>query len=125
MVAEFGHISHIGNGYCLDGWGAGPFVISVGDRSWRFEDSDRFGPFVLKKDGGVSNRQPSDTSPFWKAHRAWRRQGRRLDDDGITCVFTPLRPTLYRKIGRREAVIVEHGDDDGGHAEIEPPESSK
>jgi hypothetical protein len=29
-MLEFGHIGVIGEGFCLDGWGVGPFVIERG-----------------------------------------------------------------------------------------------
>lgn len=43
MMADFGHKSYIGGGMCIDAWGASPFVISAGGKSFRFEDSDGFG----------------------------------------------------------------------------------
>jgi len=33
---EFGHIATIGNGICIDAWGAGPFVIIADDTPYRF-----------------------------------------------------------------------------------------
>ncbi len=113
-MAEFGHIGIIGGGVCLDGWGVGPFVINAGGKtSYRFNDSDRFGPLL-------PTNQPGERSPFWKAHRLWKRQGRRLADDGVTCIYDPPRPTLYKKVGRMN-LIVEHGDEDGDNIEVGSP----
>ena len=86
-MAEFGHVGIIGGGVCIDSWGAGPFVIGHEGKSWRFEDSDRFGPHLVRKDGEIAARQPGERSPFWDAHRAWVFQGRRLADDKMTCIF--------------------------------------
>ncbi len=118
-MAEFGHIASIGGGICIDAWGAGPFVISAGGKLFRFEDSDRFGPSLIKKNGDIcTNPWPCERSPFWRAHRLWVRQGRRTED-GVICVWDEPKPTKYRKIGRTR-VIIENGDEDGGYIEIRP-----
>ena len=117
-MGEFGHFASIGSGICIDYWGAGPFVIEARDRSFRFEDSDRFGPATIKKNGDPTTRQPAERSPFWPAHRAWKEQGRRLADDGRTCIYDPLRPTLYRRIRGRNVEVVEEGDEGGDWIEI-------
>ena len=116
-MPEFGHIGVIGAGFCLDGWGVGPFVIDAGGPVYRFEDSDRFGPLLLTKRDMPATNQPGERSPFWKAHRLWKRQGRQLADDGVTCIYDPPKPTLYRKVGRMN-LIVESGDEDGDHIEV-------
>lgn len=115
-MGEFGHFGIIGGGVCLDSWGAGPFVIEAGGRFWRFEDSDRFGPSIILKNGNPAAQQPGERSPFWIAHWAWMKQGRRVEDDGMTCIHDPLKPTLYRKVGRMN-IIVENGDERGGYVE--------
>lgn len=113
-MTEFGHITiKIGNTH-IDSWGAGPFVIVVGDKSFRFEDSDRFGPSTVTKSGNICATQPGERSPFWRAHMAWRKQGRRLEPDGVTCIYEALRPTKVKLLRNGDAVVVEHGDDDGG-----------
>jgi hypothetical protein len=113
-MAEFGHTGTIGGGVCLDTWGAGPFEIEVGGKVHRFEDSDRFGPLALSKRDAPLDRQWGERHPFWMAHRAWKRQGRRLAEDGRTCIWEPLRPTKVMRIGRSQHVIViEHGDEGG------------
>ena len=87
---DFGHVGIIADGACIDCWGAGPFVIKARDRLWRFEDSDRFGPHLLKKDGELRNNPwPPERSPFWCAHRCWVKQGRRTEPDGLTCIYDP------------------------------------
>ena len=116
-MTEFGHFGYIGNGICLDYWGAGPFVIDVHGKHYRFEDSDRFGPLLLKKKGEPAVNQPTERSPFWKAHHLWKQQGRRVGDDGVTCVYDAPRPTQYRKVGRQR-IIVEHGDEGGDYIEV-------
>ena len=118
-MADFGHIGIIAGGVCLDAWGVGPFVIEGKGTIYRFEDSDRFGPNLIKKDGDPAKNQPGERSPFWKAHRLWVRQGRRTADDGMTCIYDQPRPTLYKKIARGFRLIVENGDEDGDFIEIE------
>ena len=48
---------------------------------------------------------------------AWVKQGRRLAPDGITCIYEyePPKPTKIRMVDQRNAVVVEHGDEGGGH----------
>jgi len=90
-MSEFGHFAATGAGIHMDIWGAGPFVISLGPscKFYRFEDSDRFGPVPLKKNGWEV-REPGyfgEQSLFWYAWGKWVEQGRRLADDGMTCVW--------------------------------------
>lgn len=101
-MSEFGHFGKIMPGVgCIDAWGAGPFVIEAAGKSWRFEDSDRFGPYIINRRGDITNSQPGPRSPFWHAHRAWREQGRKVADDGVTCVYEPLPPLIIRHMGGR------------------------
>ena len=119
-MGEFGHTGIVGAGFCIDSWGAGPFVIDAAGKQYRFEDSDRFGPSTLRKDGEIAVRQPGEKSPFWQAHFAWLRQGRRTAENGVTCIYEPLRPTTYYLIGR-QMFLVEEGDENGGHQEVPRP----
>ena len=112
-MTEFGHTGMIGNGLCIDIWGAGPFVIAVDGKSYRFEDSDRFGPCLIKKNGELfDNPYPGERSPFWRAHRIWVRQGRRVEDE-INCIWDEPKPTIVRMLSKRVAVVVENGEEDG------------
>jgi hypothetical protein len=118
-MTEFGHIGIIAAGVCLDTWGVGPFKIEVGDKIHLFEDSDRFGPLLLRKDGMPLENQPRERHPFWKAHRAWVKQGRRTES-GV-CVWQPLRPDQVRiiKRGRHRFIdVIEAGDDGCDEIEI-------
>jgi len=113
-MTEFGHFASIGGGFCLDSWGAGPFVIKTSDRtSFRFEDSDRFGPSLVKSNGDISDTQPKERSPFWRAHRIWVRQGRRLEADGVTCMWDEPKPMVVYPISGRSSYIIENGEEDG------------
>lgn len=120
-MSDFGHKGSIITGLgCFDSWGAGPFVIEAKGKSFRFEDSDRFGPSIIKKNGDpIANPWPSERSPFWRAHSLWARQGRRVAEDGITCLYDEPRRTLVRRIGRTH-FIVEAGEDDGEYLVINP-----
>lgn len=86
-MSEFGHIGIISDWFCIDSWGVGPFVIEVKGRSYRFEDSDRFGPSLIRKDGNPLVNQPRERSPFWEAHHLWVQQGRKTADDDQTCLY--------------------------------------
>lgn len=90
-MTEFGHLHVTTVDVHIDSWGAGPFKIEVvpGGRQFVFEDSDRFGPVPLKKNGWEV-RAPgyfAESSMFWPAWQKWRDQGRRLADDRQTCIF--------------------------------------
>jgi hypothetical protein len=74
-------------------WGAGPFTICAGGKLYRFEDSDMFGPIMIKKDGDPKKWQPGQYHPFWDAHRAWWKQGRRTIGEGY-CVYDTERAAL-------------------------------
>jgi len=90
-MTEFGHTSAafkiFGHVCRMDNWHAGPFTIAVNGRTWRFEDSDRFGPAILTKHDEPVPSVPGGKSPFWPAWEVWKEQGRRVADDGITCVW--------------------------------------
>lgn len=113
-VTEFGHHALINTNLCLDAWGTGPFVIVAGDgKSYRFEDSDRFGPSLIKKNGEpLANPWPSEGCAFWRAHRIWKRQWRRTED-GINCIWDEPKPSTARHIGGRTYMQVEAGEEDG------------
>lgn len=112
-MGEFGHFASIGGGLCIDAWGAGPFWIRADDgKLYRFGDSDRFGPYLATKHGDpVKNPYPRERHPFWRAHRIWKRQGRRLDGD--KCIWDEPKPQKIRMINKRNAIIVEQGEEDG------------
>lgn len=119
MSEEFGHHGYRGDGFVMDGWGSGPFVIQVGGKSFRFGDSDRFGPYLCDKHGTpLKNEYPPERSPFWRAHRIWKKQGRRLAKDGGACIWDEVAPNKYMKIGKRARYLVESGDDDGIWIEV-------
>ncbi len=94
MSKDFGHWHASGKGHHMDGWGAGPFVIETAEgRLYRFEDSDRFGPSRVNKNGELAaNPYFGELSPFWHAWHRWREQGRRLKDDGKTCIWEDKEP---------------------------------
>lgn len=124
-MSEFGHYGFVIDGVgCFDSWGAGPFVIDVAGQRFRFEDSDRFGPALLTaKDELRANPYPPERSPFWRAHRIWKRQGRRLQADGIVCIWDEPKPTTFYRIGRRSGMVVESGEEDGEHIEVPSPDA--
>jgi hypothetical protein len=87
-MTEFGHIAARGAGVFFDAWGAGPFEIDIGGRIYRFEDSDRFGPALIKRDGDPKKHPyPPERHPFWQAWERWRAQGRRVAEDGVRCIY--------------------------------------
>jgi hypothetical protein len=113
-MSEFGHKGFIAGGFCIDSWGAGPFVMIVGLKKYRFEDSDRFGPLIVNKDGREAAIQPAERSAFWAYHRAWKAQGRRIEDGlcKVDIFYGPPKPTKLRRVGRK-LLVVENGDDGG------------
>lgn len=115
-MREYGHNAVVGDGFCLDGWGAGPFKLVNGKQVWHFEDSDRFGPLVVTATGHEAE-QPPEKSPFWRLYQWWRSQGRQLAPDGETCVWRVAKPTIFRRVGRMK-LIVEHGEEGGALKEV-------
>lgn len=107
---------------CIDSWGSGPFLIIAGGKTFRFEDSDRFGPSLVKKNGAITEgRWPPERSPFWRAHFLWYRQGRRVAGDGLTCLWHEPKPMLYRiekRRGQNFMIIVEQGEPDGREIDV-------
>ncbi len=123
-MPEFGHVSFNGPGFCIDAWGTKTFLLTVAGKTHRFTDSDRFGPLAEDRHGNPLEKQWGERHPFWDAHTAWIRQGRRVAEDGRTCIWDPLRPTTARRVGRsRHLVITVHGDDGGPLEIIEPDEA--
>jgi hypothetical protein len=112
-MTDFGHEARRGKGFFMDAWGTGPFVIEAGGKFFRFEDSAQFGPALVNARGEILNRVPGERSPFWKAHSLWVRQGRRVEEDGITCIVTGPRPTYVRHIRGRQYAVTEFGDEGG------------
>lgn len=88
-MSEFGHFHATGAGIHIDMWGAGPFVLEFMGHVYRFEDSDRFGPVRLKKNGEPAEISVfSSQSGFWYAWDKWVEQGRRVAKDGSTCIWS-------------------------------------
>jgi hypothetical protein len=122
MSEEFGHKyatvrDASGQIFHIDAWGAGPFTIHAASKAFRFKDSDRFGPYLLNRRGDILDKQPREGSPFWRAHRIWVRQGRRLEGDA--CIWDEPKPTKVVKIAGRTSFVVECGDEDGETIVIE------
>lgn len=74
---EYGHNAFQGKGIFMDGWGAGPYVLTAGGKTFHFEDSDRFGPNWLKANGEPRDEFIPEKSPFWAAWKRWVAEGRR------------------------------------------------
>ena len=95
-MRDFGREYSQGNRCFIDGWGAGPFVITARGKRYYFEDSDRFGPaFIDPKTGDPTNEMIDPKSPFWKVWDRWRKEGRQ------TIEGKPLGP-------RRRAIQVRY-----------------
>lgn len=113
-MAEFGHVAIAGEGFHADGWGTGNYVITAEDgKTYRFEDSDMFGPALVDDRGDILKKQPGERSLFWRAHRIWKRQGRRTQEDGSTCIWDEPKPMVVRRIVGRHHMVVEGGEEDG------------
>lgn len=114
-MSEFGHSYGRGKGVFIDGWGWGPFVITVERQSFLFEDSDQFGPYLVsRRHGDILATQPGPRSPFWRAHWLWKRQGREVGVDGKECIWREPKPYLFTRKGR-QLILVEDGEPDGKH----------
>ena len=97
---DFGHHAingHIdGQPFFMDTWGTGPFEISIHGKQYRFEDSDRFGPSILRRDLSIADRQPGSRSPFWIAYHLWRSNDREVDQNSVCVYPEPQRGTYWK-----------------------------
>ncbi len=90
-MTEFGHhATRLKHGF-VDSWGSGPFEITTRGKTFRFEDSDQFGPNPVKQNGDLTGEYYAEKSPFWRAWKLWRDQGRQVAEDGKTCVWDEER----------------------------------
>jgi len=68
-----------GSPFHMSSFGSGPFMFRIDGKRVFFEDSDMFGPSVLRKsDWNPSACQPGERSRFWDAYCMWRKVGRPL-----------------------------------------------
>lgn len=104
---EFGHKVQRSNNVFIDSWGMGPFKIVIDGKMFLFEDSDRFGPMLLRKNGELrANPYPSVRSVFWGAYDMWVSQGRRTEGDGTTCIWSPSEELLTPPERRAQATMM-------------------
>lgn len=102
-MGEFGHTAISTSCWHVDSWGTGPFLITWLGKTYRFEDSDRFGPAPVLKNGDIAAAGCfPDGSQFWRAHKAWVAGGRKVAEDGVTCILPEDRdgPTAIAAIVR-------------------------
>lgn len=117
-MSEFGHNAvqlTAGAGILdfIDGWGSGPFMFRIDGRRVFFEDSDRFGPAVLRQsDWSPSDRQPGERSRFWDAYGMWRKAGRPLRGGGRikVAVWAEPKPGEYWKDRRGRTHVLRDPD---------------
>ena len=83
------------------------YRISVDGKVFRFDFGERFGPWVVGKNG-KEVAQPGSRHKFWQAVTQWHKQGKRVGEDGL-CIWEPEPPLFteeelsrdYVKIGRQ------------------------
>lgn len=129
-MGDFGHIALTGDmgnktRFHLDAWGAGPFWIIVDRKRYVFEDSDMFGPLLLRKtDFMPAERQPGERHRFWVAYTMWRKAGRPLKTlrRAKVAVWKEPQPGLYWKDERGISHFVRDPDLwNGPYKQIEKP----
>ncbi len=107
-MKDFGHESIRGNGFFIDSWGVGPYVLITSKGHFVFEDSDRFGPALVdRKTGDPINEMIPPKSPFWKAYERWRKEGRKTTEGkplGTRREPLPVQYCVYSDL-RRDAEI--------------------
>ena len=80
-------------------------IVDATGKAWTFEDHPRLGPVVLNKRGDVAKQQPGSRSAFWPAWQAWKEQGKRVQADGLSCMWeAPAAPELVHLGGRNFAL---------------------
>jgi len=87
-MSEAGHVAWRQGNAFVDAWGDGPFlIVDQRGRVHRFEDSRLIGPTPVDSNGDISGRGYFGARhPFWKAWSAWVAEGRRVAEDGVTCI---------------------------------------
>ena len=76
-------------------------ITDSAGRTRRFEDHPHLGPIVLNQRGDEHRAQPGSRSAFWPAWQAWMDQGKRLEADGLTCIWDkPEKQELVHLGGR-------------------------
>lgn len=81
------------------------FKLSIGAKSFYFEDHPYLGPVITDKDGEPLEKQPDADSIFFVHYEAWSEQGKRFDSAaGVNfCKYTTrmqrLRATQTAKQG--------------------------
>lgn len=95
MAAAYGHNYSQGNGIFIDGWGAGPYIITAGGKLFYFEDSRQFGPVRLTSKGDIADNGVGffpEKSPFWSVWKRWVDEGRQTQEgkkrDWLYCVVS-------------------------------------
>ena len=104
----------------VDTWGAGPFRLVAGGKTFLFEDSDRFGPLFLGKTGIVLSDQRV-AKAFWPAHYMWIKGGRKTEGD--LCIWDEPKPgTYWRDASRKRHVLTDPDHESMGYVQVPKPE---
>lgn len=67
-------------------------TIIVRGKPYYFDFSERFGPYQQNKDG--SERKRDWPKHVWDAFQWWFDQGKRMEPDGVTCIWEEDHDTL-------------------------------
>jgi hypothetical protein len=110
----------------IDTWGTGPFMFRINGKRIFFEDSDMFGPFVIRiLDWNPGDRQPGEKSMFWNAYGMWRKAGRPLRGTGRVkvAVWKEPQPGRYWTDSRGIFHFLNYPDlPDGPYLQVPKPE---
>lgn len=63
------------------------YRINLGDRTYTFDFSDRFGPTIINRDGRPNCGEPPQS--FLRAVSLWAQQGKRVEDG--FCIYEARR----------------------------------
>lgn len=128
-MSDFGNNSFSGRidgmAFHVSSYGAGPFMFRIDGKRVFFEDSDMFGPVVVRKsDWNPSERQPSEKSRFWDAYGMWRKAGRPFRGIGKVKVARwsePKRGTYWKDLYGLKWHLTDPDLDHLGYVEVAAP----
>lgn len=116
-----GHID--GMMFHLDSWGGPPLVFLIDGKRVLFEDSDMFGPSVLRwSDHHPKAIQPGSRNRFWDAYMMWRKAHRPVKM-GKVAIWKDPQPGTYWKddVTGISHFLTEPDLDDGHYRRVEKP----
>lgn len=116
-----------GQPFFMDTWAGPSLVFIIDGKRWLFEDSDMFGPSVLRwSDHHPRANQPGSRSRFWDAYGMWRKAGRPVKMGKIALWKEPQPGTYWKDDATGLSHFLTDPDlEDGPYVRVEKPTDLK